>query len=585
MNKQRLLAALLAAVMCILCIGTFAAVDRSYDVNGDGEVGAADLTRLMKFISGQEVTASVTDINGDGKTSASDLTRLMKYIAGDPSVVGTDGAGDTAAEDTAASDTTEGEGGDAVEDAFSAVGKKYLYGEEELVILELENRTNNDYTVSVTVRFFDGSGKELCHETQTCESFADRYKRSFIFRPYESFDSFTYELAYEEYDSFSSEKNVTVSFTEYTSRMIRCADGTDAYTSVANFSYENRNLKTVYFSCYYAFVDESGKIISLQKNYCAAESYRASAGYVDLSDAQGSPILLSQEEYESVRIIPMIYDFAADPFGAGNGYGAETYSPVSPNRAEGVISSPSGKPDPIAADADQVYNILSDSIKNTYHASNGVSITYRMHIPADYSEEYAYPVLTVLHGLGPEGSDGNSHISSYMQAPYHDTASPLYQSIVIYPQCPYDCFTDYGYANNPEMKEQMAALVELMDYINEEYSTNLNRQYLMGYSAGAYAVWELMERLPGRFAAAIPVAGGGNKSKAEALKDTYIYAYHDSDDTVVDPNETREMYLAVKSAGSQKITYTETDGKGHPSILGTLEKMTIYEWLFDKVKE
>lgn len=55
------------------------------DINNDGKVNNKDLTRLMKYLAGEEVTVveQALDVNGDGKTNNKDLTRLMKYLAGE----------------------------------------------------------------------------------------------------------------------------------------------------------------------------------------------------------------------------------------------------------------------------------------------------------------------------------------------------------------------------------------------------------------------------------------------------------------------------------------------------------------------
>ena len=55
------------------------------DINGDGSVNNKDLTRLMKYISGEDVdvVAVTVDTNGDGNVNNKDLTRLMKYISGE----------------------------------------------------------------------------------------------------------------------------------------------------------------------------------------------------------------------------------------------------------------------------------------------------------------------------------------------------------------------------------------------------------------------------------------------------------------------------------------------------------------------
>ncbi len=59
------------------------------DINGDGTVNNKDLTRLMKYLAGEEVeTVTVClDTNGDSNINNKDLTRLMKYISGEDGVI------------------------------------------------------------------------------------------------------------------------------------------------------------------------------------------------------------------------------------------------------------------------------------------------------------------------------------------------------------------------------------------------------------------------------------------------------------------------------------------------------------------
>ena len=55
------------------------------DINGDGTTNNKDLTRLMKYLAGEDVSVieTVLDVNGDGVLNNKDLTRLMKYLAGE----------------------------------------------------------------------------------------------------------------------------------------------------------------------------------------------------------------------------------------------------------------------------------------------------------------------------------------------------------------------------------------------------------------------------------------------------------------------------------------------------------------------
>ena len=59
------------------------------DINNDGKVIISDLLRLLKYISGENVTVvqAALDVNGDGKVNISDLLRLLKYISGENVVI------------------------------------------------------------------------------------------------------------------------------------------------------------------------------------------------------------------------------------------------------------------------------------------------------------------------------------------------------------------------------------------------------------------------------------------------------------------------------------------------------------------
>ena len=54
------------------------------DLNGDGKVGAADLTLMRRYIAGYYtgISAKDADLDGDGKVGAADLTMLRRMIAG-----------------------------------------------------------------------------------------------------------------------------------------------------------------------------------------------------------------------------------------------------------------------------------------------------------------------------------------------------------------------------------------------------------------------------------------------------------------------------------------------------------------------
>ena len=92
--SPRLIALLSALIMLLSVLPAYAAgldidgdidgddvvISKVGDINADGSVDVKDLVRLMKYISGADVTICGSDVNGDGVTDTRDLVRLMRII-------------------------------------------------------------------------------------------------------------------------------------------------------------------------------------------------------------------------------------------------------------------------------------------------------------------------------------------------------------------------------------------------------------------------------------------------------------------------------------------------------------------------
>ena len=250
------------------------------------------------------------------------------------------------------------------------------------------------------------------------------------------------------------------------------------------------------------------------------------------------------------------------------------------------------KPDPPAVTASKRIIVSRDFARATFSASNGCELPYRLYIPADYDENYAYPVLLMLHGLGGVGTGNEIQIRSRaLQGAFMDLDHEMYRCIVVAPQCPYDRWCGYnlgGYSiDDTPITEPMEAVIELLDYIDTNYSTHPGRKYVMGGSMGGFGTWDIITRCPDRFAAAIPMCGGGDSAYAEELKDEYIRIYHDVDDDTIPVIAARRMYKAIKAVGGERVEYIETRGYGH-GIEGHVmneNDLSVYDWLFEKVRD
>lgn len=249
------------------------------------------------------------------------------------------------------------------------------------------------------------------------------------------------------------------------------------------------------------------------------------------------------------------------------------------------------KPDPVVGEAEKMALLTRDSEMRVFTDSTGYDLPYRIYVPADYNEDYAYPLVLFLHGAGERGYDNEAQLKHTIMHPFMDKSCPIYQSIVIIPQCPvYDGWVHTNWdigsysIEKAKLAGSMSAVVELLDAMIEEFSINEDRQYVFGLSMGGYGTWDLLARYPDRFAAAVPICGGGDPSKASDLVDVAIHVFHDDGDPSVPVEASREMVEAIKAAGGEKIIYTETSGVGHEvwDVAINDKELSVIYWMFEQ---
>ena len=72
--------------------------------------------------------------------------------------------------------------------------KKYDYNGANVMILNVENQSNKNLTLTITAKYQDGNGKTLKSETRKIEGFPANYRNYVILNPGIKFDKFTFEV-------------------------------------------------------------------------------------------------------------------------------------------------------------------------------------------------------------------------------------------------------------------------------------------------------------------------------------------------------------------------------------------------------
>jgi poly(3-hydroxybutyrate) depolymerase len=220
----------------------------------------------------------------------------------------------------------------------------------------------------------------------------------------------------------------------------------------------------------------------------------------------------------------------------------------------------------------------------------GQAMPYRLFVPAGYEAQRAYPLVLFLHGAGERGSDNRAQLSANAGAtvwaePCHQAKNPCF---VLAPQCP----PGKKWVNTPWRKgsyrlEEVPASVELQTVlkiiaeVRKRYNIDAARIYVVGVSMGGYAVWDINLRYPHLFAAAVPICGAGDPSKAGLILAKPVWVFHGTADPLVPVAGSREMIAALRAAGGNPV-YTEYSGVGHGSWVPALANPDLIEWVFSQ---
>ena len=219
----------------------------------------------------------------------------------------------------------------------------------------------------------------------------------------------------------------------------------------------------------------------------------------------------------------------------------------------------------------------------TYIGNNGDTLKYRLLKPLNYDPNIDYPLVVCLHGGGGVGTDNTKQIEGSWTAQLLSRQSKRerYPAFIFVPQCPPDA-TWGGMPYQPAVMETI--VLETIDALEEAYSIDEKRRYVMGESLGGYGTWYLISARPDMFAAAVPICGAGNKKLAPNLIDVPVWAFHGRNDRSVPVSGSRDMIEAIKTAGGNP-NYTEFPDEGHNIYDAFYNTPGVLDWLFAQKKE
>ncbi|MEO0339504.1 MAG: phospholipase [Bacteroidota bacterium] len=228
--------------------------------------------------------------------------------------------------------------------------------------------------------------------------------------------------------------------------------------------------------------------------------------------------------------------------------------------------------------------------KKSFKASNGVTLPYRILYPENYNPQKTYPVLFFLHGAGERGDDNELQLVHGSKLFLEAENRKKYNAFVIFPQCAKDSYwaeidrtEDRKHWEFPLKSTPSPTVMAVMEFFDEMVKTlpiDTRRQYLGGLSMGGFGTFEVLARMPRRFAAAFPICGGGNPLYAPIYGySTPLWVFHGDVDVVVPVDLSRKVVAALQDMDVD-VKYSEYKGVNHNSWDNAFAEPELLKWVF-----
>ncbi|HEX4213478.1 MAG TPA: dienelactone hydrolase family protein [Candidatus Dormibacteraeota bacterium] len=196
-----------------------------------------------------------------------------------------------------------------------------------------------------------------------------------------------------------------------------------------------------------------------------------------------------------------------------------------------------------------------------------VLLDYLVATPPD-DVDRPWPLLLFLHGAGERGRD--LRLVAKHGPPAEAASGWTRPFLLISPQCPAgERWTDH-----------LEDLSRLIDEMERVHPVDPERIYLTGLSMGGAGTWAFAAGQPGRFAAAVPVCGRGDRTRGADYGDLPVWAFHGADDTTVPTQCSRQVAEAIEAAGGD-VRLTIYEGVGHDSWTRAYATPELWAWLLE----
>jgi len=202
--------------------------------------------------------------------------------------------------------------------------------------------------------------------------------------------------------------------------------------------------------------------------------------------------------------------------------------------------------------------------------TNQTDYPFWINLPSQEVLDKKAPIILFLHGKSLSGTNLN-RVKRYGVLRAIETGKDI-PAIVIAPQL----------ASGPWNPDK---LLKLIEYVQNNYTTDLTRVYVCGMSLGGYGTFDFAGKYPDKITAAVAICGGGNTKDAPNLATIPLWVIHGNRDYIVPISESKKMVKAIQTCNpNANLTFTIVKGGNHGSVENYFREDNIYNWMLSQFK-
>lgn len=198
------------------------------------------------------------------------------------------------------------------------------------------------------------------------------------------------------------------------------------------------------------------------------------------------------------------------------------------------------------------------AVKNGYN--------FWLYQPDMAQDDEAKPVIIFLHGASLCGKDLN-RVKRYGTINAIEKGRKI-DAYVVAPQ-------------NPGGSWSPAKVMDVVDWIGENYNIDESRIYVMGMSLGGYGAIDVAAAFPERIAAAMSFCGGGTNHSLSNLNEVPLWIVHGIADRAISIKESDRVVSTMKADDPEvpRLHYDRIPGMDHSQPARFFYLDDCYDWL------